>query len=425
MWCLKSKDWARNVIHPPSHMRLQLFDVFTKPAEDARIRTSSGGAVTLGAFVLLAWLLIAQIRQYFSVSWVHQLQVDDSVDDKMNIVFDITFPNLPCELLNIDSVDENGEVQQNLHASLEKTDLDEYGKTLDPSIKQRQRDQQESAIAARGPDYRGGCFGAEEGLRRSLGLGPDDEVFCRTCEDVHKAYVTLNWAFHDGHGFDQCVEEGYSAAIHENKNNGCRVSGHVTVGKVVGRLHMAPGESFFSADRHSHDLSSYDMEGMPYDFSHTITHFSFTGVDQETSPSTEHSLQTLQEDPLAGYTRLTDEKDFQFRYFLHIVGTDYTFRSGKTIETNQYSATHHERPLKGGRDGDHPHSLHNRGGIPGLWFNFDISPMRVKEIEKRSISIAELLMNVFAIIGAVITTAAVVDKGVYAVDQALKSRKER
>lgn len=47
------------------------------------------------------------------------------------------------------------------------------------------------------------------------------------------------------------------------------------------------------------------------------------------------------------------------------------------IDTNQFSVITHDRPLVGGKDEDHQHTLHARGGIPGVNFNFDISPLKL------------------------------------------------
>lgn len=398
-------------------MKLQLLDVFAKTAEDARVRTSGGGAVTLLAACVLSWLLLLQFRSYLTYTWDHALTIDSARGEKMTITLDMVFPNLPCELLSVDAIDENGDIQENLDDVLRKQDLDLRGNPLNPEVKQRQEVQRENAIKARGPEYPGPCWGADAGFRAMRGLPNDAVAKCLTCEDVHQAYAQLNWAFDDGHGFEQCVDEGYPEHLRENKENGCRISGNVVVSKVVGRIHIAPGEAHFARGRHSHDLSTYSIPDLPYGFSHTINQLSFGGREaKDLSPT---------EDPLQGFVGKAPHRDFQFRYFLKVVGTDYIYRDGTVLQTNQYSVTHHERPLQGGRDADHPHSAHQIGGIPGVWINYDISPMKVRETQKREQSFGTLMMNTFAIVGAVITTAAVIDSGVYAVDQALKARKER
>lgn len=391
-------------------MRLQLFDVFSKTSEDARVRTSSGGVVSVLVACVLVYLVTLQVRAYRTLVWDHQLELDRFRQKEMTITVDVTFPHLPCEQMTVDGVSDAGD-QFELTEQLMLTDLDAEGGVLDPEIKATQAREREAAIAARDADSPAPCYGAELGLPESR-----RDAGCRTCEDVREAYAALGWRFHDGSGFEQCIAERYPDHVQANKNNGCRVQGSLLVSKVGGRLHFAPGESFFRQSQHTHDTSTYSLPELPYQVSHFISEFSFG----------DHTANLGQEDPLAGYqTKEPDAKFYQYRYYLKVVPTEYQFADKQTISTNQYSVTHHERPLSGGRDADHPNSVHSSGGVPGVWFEYDISPMKVVEMQIREQSFGLLLMNLFAIIGAVITTGAVVDRGVYVVDQALKARKER
>jgi len=408
-------------------MRLQFADVFAKTAEDARVRTSSGGVVSLLAFALLGWLLLMQLRAYWSLTWDHKLVIDGSRGGTMTIFLDMSFYDLPCELLNVDSIDENGDFKLDLEDMLTKTDLASDGSVLDPEILRRQREEREEAISVRAPDYEGPCYGAEDGLRTARGLPLDAPVKCMTCEDVHAAYSALNWKFDDGSGFEQCREEKYPEHLMATRENGCRVRGLVPLPKVAGQLHFAPGESHFVSERHSHDLSTYNLRDNPYSFRHTIHELRFGGADLDPEEPTPAKLREQSQalDPLQEFKATSSDKQFQFRYYVKVVGTEYIFGDGRKHETNQYSVTYHERPLKGGRDHDHPNSIHKQGGIPGIWLNYDISPMKVVETEIHELSFGMLVMNVLAIAGAVITSAAMIDKGVYAVDQALKARKQQ
>lgn len=54
-----------------------------------------------------------------------------------------------------------------------------------------------------------------------------------------------------------------------------------------------------------------------------------------------------------------------------------------------------------------------RGGIPGVFFSYDISPMKVINREERSKSFAGFLTGVCAVIGGTLTVAAAIDRGVY------------
>ena len=70
----------------------------------------------------------------------------------------------------------------------------------------------------------------------------------------------------------------------------------------------------------------------------------------------------------------------------------------------------------GGSDADEGHQerLHAQGGIPGVFFNYDISPMKVINREARPKTFAGFLTGVCAIIGGTLTVAAALDRGLYA-----------
>ena len=62
---------------------------------------------------------------------------------------------------------------------------------------------------------------------------------------------------------------------------------------------------------------------------------------------------------------------------------------------------------------EHSGSHFTRGGIPGVFFSYDISPMKVINREERTKSFAGFLTGVCAVIGGTLTVAAAIDRGVY------------
>ncbi len=80
----------------------------------------------------------------------------------------------------------------------------------------------------------GSCYGAETPAKSC----------CNTCDDVREAYRLKGWAFSDPHGIEQCVKEGWTSQIQEQRTEGCRVMGTIHVSKVAGNFHFAPGKSF-------------------------------------------------------------------------------------------------------------------------------------------------------------------------------------
>jgi len=110
-------------------------------------------------------------------------------------------------------------------------------------------------------------------------------------------------------------------------------------------------------------------------------------------------------------------------YFIKVVSTSYLplgvsdddsegVKKGAVL-THQYSVTSHYRSLAGGEDPEHAHAVHAEGGIPGVFFSYDISPMKVINRETRSKSFVGFLTGICAIIGGTLTVAAAIDRGVY------------
>lgn len=62
----------------PAKSRLTRLDAFTKTVEDARVRTSSGGLVTIASLLVMLWLLWGEWRDYRRVTILPALVVDKS-----------------------------------------------------------------------------------------------------------------------------------------------------------------------------------------------------------------------------------------------------------------------------------------------------------------------------------------------------------
>ena len=60
----------------------------------------------------------------------------------------------------------------------------------------------------------------------------------------------------------QCEREGWGDKMKAQANEGCNLRGFVTVNKVPGNFHVAPGKSFQQHSIHVHDLQSFGREGL-------------------------------------------------------------------------------------------------------------------------------------------------------------------
>ena len=102
-----------------------------------------------------------------------------------------------------------------------------------------------------------------------------------------------------------------------------------------------------------------------------------------------------------------------FQYFLKVVPTTYATLGGSVIATNQYSVTEHFREPAG------PAAA---GQLPGLFFFYDLSPIKVKFMEERR-SLASFLTSACAIVGGVFTVSGIVEGLLYSGRRAVVRRK--
>ena len=84
--------------------------------------------------------------------------------------------------------------------------------------------------------------------------------------------------------------------------------------------------------------------------------------------------------------------------------------------------THFERDLAEGVNGNTAggiHVQHGVSGLPGAFFNFEISPILIVHSETRQ-SFAHFLTSTCAIVGGVLTVAALFDSVLFATGRVLK-----
>lgn len=402
-------------------------DAFAKTEEDVRIRTRSGGFITLGCLIVTLMLLLGEWSRFNSVVTRPELVVDRDRLSKLDLNFDISFPSLPCDMVTLDIMDDSGEFQIDIaDADFTKTRLDQNGKELGSSSMKVGKDadtEREEILKKLGKDYCGPCYGSlDQGNNKNL---PREEwVCCQTCEDVRKAYFEKQWAFFAGKGIEQCEREGYVDRINELLHEGCRVRGSAKLNRINGNLHFASGPAMQAATGHFHDSSLYDMHDN-WNFNHKINHLSF-GKNVEVNERIK-GIEHVSISPLDG-REVSPDRDthhFQYNYYAKIVPTRYeSLDKKKKIETAQFSSTFHSRPLAGGRDEDHPNTQHQHGGFPALHINFEMSPLKVINREEHGQSWSGFILGCITSIGGVLAVGTVLDKALYKAQRTIFSKKD-
>ncbi|KAI5287680.1 hypothetical protein KEM52_001469, partial [Ascosphaera acerosa] len=202
---------------------------------------------------------------------------------------------------------------------------------------------------------------------------------------------------------------------------------------------------------HGHVLDTYFAAPPPHKHSmaHAIHALRFGPQLPDALAARWKWTDALHANPLDGTAQHTADERFNFEYFIKVVSTSYLplggvgaadgpaaadaplgqhglpggggggsdggEYTGGPIETHQYSVTSHKRSVDGGDDAaeGHRERMHARGGMPGVFFYYDISPMKVVNREVRPKPLAGLLTGVCAVIGGSLTVAATVDRLLY------------
>uniref|UniRef100_A0A5K3EPG0 Endoplasmic reticulum-Golgi intermediate compartment protein 3 n=2 Tax=Mesocestoides corti TaxID=53468 RepID=A0A5K3EPG0_MESCO len=355
---------------------LRHFDVFAKPLKDFRIQTVPGAFLSITSLLIILCLFIWEVADYMSPEVKQEIIVDISRNRQMSINFDIIFPFIPCYVLSVDSMDVSGEQHSAITKEINKTRVASDGRLIETGVNFGG----ESALnSKRSRNYCGSCYGA----------ATSDNVCCNTCDSVLEAYRLRGWGVPNPDMFEQCKDEKTAGSLVAIGKEGCRLAGHIDVNKVAGAFHIAPGKSYGQGHIHVHDLMAFSGEQFP--LSHEIRHLSFG----DTYPG--------QVNPLDNTNMTVDAASPMISYFIKLVPTIYSDYSATPLVTNQYSVTWQIKstPLSGGSE-----------GIPGVFFNYQISPLLVKLTKERK-SFLYFLTNTCAIVGGVYTVAGLLDAFVY------------
>lgn len=375
-------------------MSLSSFDIYPKLRESFRERTVLGASISLFAIAIVTLLFLSELSFYLSTHTIDHLRVDTNAGDKIAINFDITFPRVPCALLSVDVMDVAGSQNLDVEHDVSKVPLDFKGNPLGAVIEHRVSEQSLSeSLVLSGSDggegkgtlrrdmhqndsnYCGSCYGAEDG----------DHKCCNTCRDVLEAYKLKGWVLDQPESVDQCARESSPGDDAIKRHEGCRIYGKLKVDRVAGNFHFAPGHGFQQSHMHIHDFSAFKA-GL-FDISHTINHLSFG----DSYPGIVN--------PLDGQQRKITVGGGIFQYYVKVVPTTYKYLDGKVVDTNQFSVTEHVTTVKA-KQGQ---------GLPGAFFFYDLSPIRV-QFEEEHKSFMHFLTQLCAIVGGVFTVVGIFDR---------------
>lgn len=375
--------------------KIRSLDAYPKINEDFYSRTLSGGVITIASSIVMLLLFISELRLYLHAVTETKLVVDTSRAERLRINFDVTFPALPCSIVSLDAMDISGEQHLDVRHDIIKKRIDAHGNVIETradtigSPKIDRPLQRHGGRLEHNETYCGSCYGAE--------LSDDD--CCNNCDEVREAYRKKGWALSNLDGIDQCKREGFLQKIKDEEGEGCNIYGFLDVNKVAGNFHFAPGKSFQQSNVHVHDLLAFQKDS--FNLTHKINRLAYGDF----FPGVINPLDRVE------WTQHTPNAMYQ--YFLKVVPTVFTDINGHTIQSNQFSVTEHVRGAELGR----------LQALPGVFFFYDLSPIKVTFIEAH-VPFLHFLTNVCAIIGGVFTVSGIVDSFVYHGHRAIKKKME-
>ncbi|XP_003399168.1 endoplasmic reticulum-Golgi intermediate compartment protein 3 isoform X2 [Bombus terrestris] len=377
---------------------LRQLDVHPKVREEADIlvRTFSGAVVTIISTIIMSILFLSEVNYYLTPTLSEELFVDTSRDSKLRINLDIIVPTISCDVLSIDAMDTTGEQHLQIEHNIFKRRLDLNGKPIeDPQrtditdTKARSKTT-EKTVESTTEKACGDCYGAAGDIIKC----------CNTCEDVREAYRLKNWAPPALGMIKQCKNDKSVEKIKTAFTQGCQIYGYMEVNRVGGSFHIAPGDSFSVNHVHVHDVKPYTST--QFNMTHKIRHLSFgLNIPGKTNPMDDTTVVAM-------------EGAMMFYHYIKIVPTTYVRADGSTLLTNQFSVTRHARQVS---------LFSGESGMPGIFFNYELSPLMVKYTEKAK-SFGHFATNACAIIGGVFTVAGLIDSLLYHSVRAIQKKIE-
>ena len=286
------------------------------------------------------YFVATEIKYNFQTTITERVHVNATSPTGLEVEFDISLPQVPCSLLNIDANDPTGQVQS-LHldkqhhiwkhriklidkdsgkfeyigdrsklemgSTLLKEDhlMDELRKlNLPEEIEAKLEEEDDDDEGRRMEETCGSCYGA----------GEEGEC-CDTCDDVKRAYNRRGWHLHDEKLIEQCkkeAEDGKDGAAGNDSDEGCNVHGVVALSTGGGSWHLAPGRSL---DSFSDSSSANDIT--------TIFEALLKTFEQWNVSHTVHKLQFGQGYPghvhqLNGITRTIGDSYGMYQYYFQV-----------------------------------------------------------------------------------------------------------
>ncbi|XP_055537873.1 endoplasmic reticulum-Golgi intermediate compartment protein 3 [Wyeomyia smithii] len=379
----------------PTLDSLRRFDAYPKIDNEFSIRTIGGATLTIISGIIIILLIHSELMVYLTPTITDELFVDATRGQKLKINLDFYIPRISCDYVSLDAQDATGEQHLHIDHNIYKRRLDLHGQPIEkPKKEDIQAPKKKNDTSTVAPKNAcGSCYGAET----------DTIKCCNTCQDVIDAYRKKQWN-PTLDSFEQCKHEvaGEKLSLEAKAfNEGCQIYGSMEVNRVGGSFHIAPGKSFSISHIHVHDVQPFASSR--FNTSHRINTLSFG-----------EEFGFGQTGPLDSTEQIAEEGAMMFQYYIKIVPTEFVPINGPKLYTNQFSVTKHQKSVS---------LASGETGMPGIFVNYELSPLMVRFTEKRS-SFSHFATNLCAIVGGIYTVAGIIDSLLFTSIHALKRKIE-
>lgn len=85
--------------------RVRSADAFPKTLDDFRVKTASGGFVSVAALLIIAVLVLSETSTFLSAERTVNISVDDVRNETLRIYINVDFPRLNCDVIGVDALD--------------------------------------------------------------------------------------------------------------------------------------------------------------------------------------------------------------------------------------------------------------------------------------------------------------------------------
>lgn len=379
---------------------MKSFDAFGRPIQEFQVKTSVGGYLSVFSIVCISALFIQELRYFLEWETKDEMVIDQNQDQKyFNISLDITFPKVPCSILQVNLIDQKKANIMHVSHEIYKTRLsssqsplgrrirDGLSNVAQTSAELADAGNKESSVRTSHstPHLRcGSCYQSHI----------DEDDCCASCEDVRKSFSDRGWNDRPDYVFAQCLDEAYGPQPPQ-ATEGCRVEASLHVRKVAATIHVGVGRFFKRELVPAADLKEFVSA---LDFSHDIQGLAF-------GPDFPGLVKVLDGRKKSAHT---DQLSEHWQYDIHVIPTRYQDEGADEIVSHQYSVTEYVKTID-------QRSRHQELTAIGMWTNYDFTPFEVKVTRSRK-SLLHFFTVCCASLGGIFAFTGMLDNFVYQIN---------